>query len=153
MKWVLSFSVALLSVWKEVRIDFNTVALFLLWFVHFGGMRTWFSGEYCLRSTSRIVQWSQRCVQVVWGWSKMQVANTGESVQTLFKVWLITRELVIQTWKQKERSQQKIQSFNKASCDTYIWIWTYECLLSPPNEMKAAIGGNLLSLWTFTGWL
>lgn len=81
----LFYSVALLFVWKDVCICFNTVALFLLWFVRFfGGMGTRFSGEYCLMPSVRIVQWSQlNAAFESFGWSgqkrKMPVAGEERS--------------------------------------------------------------------------
>lgn len=57
VKRVLSFfSVALSSVWKDVCICFNTMALFLLWFLHSGGPGNTIRQEYCLKSTWGIVQ-------------------------------------------------------------------------------------------------
>lgn len=57
VKRVLSFfSVALLSVWKDVCICFNTMTLFLLWFLHSDVTGNTIRQEYCLKSTWGIVQ-------------------------------------------------------------------------------------------------
>lgn len=76
VKRVLSFfSVALLSLWKDVCKCFNTMALFLLWFLHSDGTWNTIPQEYWLKSTWGIVQWSQTkcCSRVTWRCSKTHV--------------------------------------------------------------------------------
>lgn len=117
MKWVRSFSVALLSVWKEVRIYFNTVALFLLWFIHFGGMGTWFGGEYCLMCQPQELFSDLNLTLCSGHLGVIQNAGCqhGKSVQTIFQVWIITRELVIQTWKESGRKKETNRRSNPST--------------------------------------
>lgn len=83
---------------------------FLLWFLHFGGMGTWFSGEYSFMSTSRIVQWSQlNAVFKSFGDDPNCKLPTWGKVSRL-QVWNITGELVIQTSRKKETNRRSIPS-------------------------------------------
>lgn len=64
---------------------FNTVALFLLWFLHFGGTGNMIWQEYCLISTWWIVQWSQtkRCSQLTWGCFTIRVPNRKKKMNSM----------------------------------------------------------------------
>lgn len=151
------FSVALLSVWNEVRIYFNTVALFLLWFILVGWEHDSVENIVLCQPQESFGDLNLNAVfRSFGGWSKMQVAITEKRVQTLFQVWNIACDSNLEGNKQKERDQMKIQSFNKASCDMYragemfpnvyrqpqmVWMqqkegtfWVSECLLDGYNS-------------------
>lgn len=74
-------------------------------------MGTGFSGEYCLMSTSGIVQGSQlsAAFNVIWGGVQDMYNVFGPS--SMFEIYSL-----LDGKKQKERDQQKS---NKASCNMY----------------------------------
>lgn len=118
-------SLALLSVWKEVCIYFKSVTLFLLWFVHFSGMGTRLDGEYCLVFASWTVRRSRT----------LRTGHLeGRPKQHWRGVWALQNCLL-----KLKGNKLEMQNVQQSS--------------SPLKGMNAATGGNLLSLWTFPGWL
>jgi len=141
-----SLSVAL-SVWKDVCIYFNTVALSVVTLICCDGI--WLGGEYCLMSTWRAVQGSQ--LKAVFRRSGGDRKCRLESAQTLFSG--LNYNLWTRSWNMKVRGNRLTGiKLMILSIQTSRKVQRMR-IRHPLNGMNAAKGGNLLSLWMFIGWL
>lgn len=124
MKRVLSFFLLLYCPYeKEVCICFNTLALFLLWFVLVGWKHN-SAGEYCLMSTSRIVQWSQlnAAIGSFGGGPTCKLPTCGKKCSDPlpgFKCNLLNLCFKLGRIQAEMKRPMSIKSFNKVLCSMY----------------------------------
>lgn len=68
----------------------------------------WLSGEYCLMSTYRTVQWSQCCFQIILEVIQKNKASTRNTVQSVMLVWVGVNLLTIQANKENQNEIKEV---------------------------------------------